>query len=200
MYLNEAKSEQEKRDLAMIIEEVLEQRYQGVKNEKGVWVTPALSLIHISIERRLTDESNWMVLDAPLLYESGLDAVCYQTWLVVAPEHVRRARIMARDGLDAKQAQMRIDAQIRQDVYKRQTLDTLAVIVITLILSYFTLVFGELVPKRIAMQRPLQVARISVGIVSALAVVMKPVIWFLAVSTNAILRLLHMKTEAERCV
>lgn len=68
-----------------------------------------------AIERRLTDESNWMVLDAPLLYESGLDAVCYQTWLVVAPEHVRRARIMARDGLDAKQAQMRIDAQIRQE-------------------------------------------------------------------------------------
>ena len=77
------------------------------------------------------------------------------------------------------------------------TLDTLALIVITLILSYFTLVFGELVPKRIAMQRPLQVARISAGVVSALAVVMKPVIWFLSVSTNGMLRLLHMKTEAE---
>ena len=48
MYLNEAKSEQEKSDLAMIIEEVLEQRYQGVKNEKGVWVTPAFpKLIYV---------------------------------------------------------------------------------------------------------------------------------------------------------
>ena len=41
MYLNEAKSEQEKKDLAMIIEETLRQRYEGVKNEKGVWITPA---------------------------------------------------------------------------------------------------------------------------------------------------------------
>ena len=48
MYLNEAKTEQEKSDLAMIIEEVLEQRYQGVKNEKGVWVTPAFpKLIYV---------------------------------------------------------------------------------------------------------------------------------------------------------
>jgi len=41
MYLGEAKNEQEKKDLALIIEETLEQRYQGVKNEKGVWITPA---------------------------------------------------------------------------------------------------------------------------------------------------------------
>ncbi|WP_318743823.1 anaerobic ribonucleoside-triphosphate reductase, partial [Treponema sp.] len=41
MYLNEAKNEQEKEDLALIIEEVLKQRYQGVKNEKGAWITPA---------------------------------------------------------------------------------------------------------------------------------------------------------------
>ena len=41
MYLNEARSEQEKKDLAVIIQETLEQRYQGVKNESGVWVTPA---------------------------------------------------------------------------------------------------------------------------------------------------------------
>lgn len=44
MYLNEARSEQEKQDLAMIIQEVLEQRYQGVKNEVGVWITPAFPL------------------------------------------------------------------------------------------------------------------------------------------------------------
>ena len=48
MYLNEAKNEQEKADLALIIEEVLKQRYQGVKNEKGYWVTPAFpKLIYV---------------------------------------------------------------------------------------------------------------------------------------------------------
>lgn len=76
-------------------------------------------------------------------------------------------------------------------------LDTLAVIVVTLILSYFTLVFGELVPKRIAMQKSMQVARIACGVVSTLAVVMKPIIWFLSASTNAMLKLLGLKTEAE---
>ena len=76
-------------------------------------------------------------------------------------------------------------------------LDTLAVIVITLILSYFTLIFGELVPKRIAMQKPMEVARLSCGVVAAVAVVVKPVVWFLSFSTNAVLKLLHLKTEAE---
>lgn len=76
-------------------------------------------------------------------------------------------------------------------------LDTLAVIVITIILSYFTLVLGELTPKRIAMQKPLEVAKLSCGVVSALAVVMRPVIWLLSASTNGLLRLLHMKVEAE---
>ena len=48
MYLNEAKNEQEKHDLALIIEEVLKQRHQGVKNEKGLWVTPAFpKLIYV---------------------------------------------------------------------------------------------------------------------------------------------------------
>lgn len=76
-------------------------------------------------------------------------------------------------------------------------LDTIAVIVITLILSYFTLVFGELVPKRIAMQKPYEVAKISCGVVRGVAIFMRPVVFFLSLSTNAILRLLHMKTEAE---
>ena len=78
-----------------------------------------------------------------------------------------------------------------------RALDTLSVIVITIILSYFTLVLGELTPKRIAMQKPLQVAKFSCGIVSAIAVVMRPVIWLLSASTNGLLRLLHLKTEAE---
>lgn len=77
------------------------------------------------------------------------------------------------------------------------TLDTLSVIVITLILSYFTLIFGELVPKRIAMQKPLQVARVACRVVSIVAVVMRPVVWFLSFSTNAVLRLLRLKTQAD---
>ncbi|MBF4212996.1 anaerobic ribonucleoside-triphosphate reductase, partial [Pseudomonas donghuensis] len=48
MYLNEAHDEREKKDLAMIVEEMLLQRYQGVKNEQGVWVTPAFpKLIYV---------------------------------------------------------------------------------------------------------------------------------------------------------
>lgn len=76
-------------------------------------------------------------------------------------------------------------------------LDTISVIIITIILSYFTLVFGELVPKRIAMQKPYEVAKISSGVVAAVAFIMKPVIVFLAFSTNGILKLLGMKIEAE---
>lgn len=76
-------------------------------------------------------------------------------------------------------------------------LDTLSVIVITIILSYFTLILGELVPKRIAMQKSMEVAKISSGVVSAVAFVMKPIVWFLSFSTNLVLRLLRLKTEAE---
>lgn len=76
-------------------------------------------------------------------------------------------------------------------------LDTLSVIVITIILSYFTLVFGELVPKRIAMQKSYEVAKVACRIVSAVAFIMRPVVFFLSLSTNAVLRLLRMKTEAQ---
>ena len=76
-------------------------------------------------------------------------------------------------------------------------LDVLAVIVITLILSYFTLVLGELTPKRIAMQKPLEVARFACNVVTAVALVVRPVIWLLSASTNGMLRLLHMKVETE---
>lgn len=77
------------------------------------------------------------------------------------------------------------------------TLDAISVIVITIVLSYFTLVFGELVPKRIAMQKSMAVAKFSSRVISIIAVVMRPVIWFLSASTNGILKLLRMKTEAE---
>ena len=63
MYLNEAKNEQEKSDLAMIIEEVLEQRYRGVKNEKGVWVTPAFpKLIYVLEEDNITEDGKYFYL------------------------------------------------------------------------------------------------------------------------------------------
>lgn len=75
----------------------------------------------------------------------------------------------------------------------RATLETISVIVITLVLSYFTLILGELVPKRVAMQKPYAVARIASGPVSVIAAVMKPVIAFLALSTNISLRLLGTK-------
>jgi len=50
MYLNEARSEQEKKDIAMITEEILIQRYEGVKNEKGVWITPAFPKLIYTLE------------------------------------------------------------------------------------------------------------------------------------------------------
>ena len=72
----------------------------------------------------------------------------------------------------------------------RSTLDSIAVIIITLILSYFTLVFGELVPKRVAMKKAETLGLGISGLVSGISSVFKPIVWFLSVSTNAILRLL----------
>ena len=67
--------------------------------------------------------------------------------------------------------------------------NTVAVIVITLILSFFTLVFGELVPKRIAMKHKEQLAEAVCGIITFLAAALRPIIWLLTVSTNGVLRL-----------
>ena len=75
-------------------------------------------------------------------------------------------------------------------VLPEKSLHVISVIVITLILSYFTLVFGELVPKRMALKKAEKVARATCGVVSALSVVFRPLIWILSKSTNAILRLL----------
>ena len=63
MYLGEARSEQERADLAVIIEEMLLQRYQGVKNEKGVWVTPAFpKLIYVLEEDNIREDSRYWYL------------------------------------------------------------------------------------------------------------------------------------------
>ena len=77
------------------------------------------------------------------------------------------------------------------------TLEAAAVILITLILSYFTLIFGELVPKRVAMRKAEPLALGISGLISAIAKLFAPIVWFLTLSTNAILRLLGIDPDAE---
>lgn len=75
--------------------------------------------------------------------------------------------------------------------------NTVSVILITLILSFFTLVFGELVPKRIAMRHKEKLAKRVCGVISFLATALKPIIWLLTVSTNAVLHLFGIDPEAK---
>ena len=90
MYLNEARSEQEKRDLAVIIEEMLEQRYQGVKNEQGVWVTPAFpKLIYVLEEDNIHD-------DSPYYYLTQLAAKCTARRMV--PDYISEKKMLALKG------------------------------------------------------------------------------------------------------
>ncbi len=85
MYLGEARNEQEKQDLAIIIEEVLKQRYQGVKNEKGVWVTPAFpKLIYVLEEDNIHD-------DSPYFYLTKLAAKCTAKRLV--PDYISEKKM-----------------------------------------------------------------------------------------------------------
>ena len=85
MYLNEAENEQEKKDLAMIIEEVLLQRHQGVKNEQGVWVTPAFpKLIYVLEEDNIHD-------DSPYYYLTKLAAKCTAKRLV--PDYISEKKM-----------------------------------------------------------------------------------------------------------
>ncbi len=86
MYLNEAKSEQEKRDLALIIEEVLEQRLQGVKNEKGVWVTPAFPKLVYVLEEDNINEG------APYYYLTKLAAKCTAKRMV--PDYISEKKML----------------------------------------------------------------------------------------------------------
>ncbi len=73
-----------------------------------------------------------------------------------------------------------------------QTIETLSIIGVTLLLSYITLVFGELVPKRIAQKSPEKIALKAVGVIRLFATIAKPVIWLLSKSTNGVLRLLRI--------
>ncbi|MGN0754375.1 MAG: hemolysin family protein [Aristaeellaceae bacterium] len=75
-------------------------------------------------------------------------------------------------------------------------LDTLCVVAITLILAFFTLVLGELTPKRIAMHHPEKMARRGLGIITFCAGLFRPVVWLLSVSTNGLLRLLGIDPDA----
>ena len=78
-----------------------------------------------------------------------------------------------------------------------RVLNTLMVVLVTILLSYFTLVLGELVPKRVAMKKTQGVARATVGVVTAVAKVFRPVIWLLSKSTNGVLRLMHIDPKAD---
>ncbi len=71
-------------------------------------------------------------------------------------------------------------------------IDALSVIVVTLVLSYFTLVLGELVPKRVAMKYKDSLAGVAASVIGVLSIVLKPVIWFLTASTNLVLRLFRI--------
>ena len=86
MYLNEAKNEQEKKDLALITEEVLLQRYQGVKNEQGVWVTPAFpKLIYVLEEDNIHEDSEYY-------YLTKLAAKCTSKRLV--PDYISEKKML----------------------------------------------------------------------------------------------------------
>lgn len=80
LYLNEAKNEQEKKDLAMVIEEIIRQRYQGVKNEKGAWITPAFpKLIYVLEEDNIKEGT-------PYFYLTKMSAKCTAKRMV--PDYV----------------------------------------------------------------------------------------------------------------
>lgn len=78
-----------------------------------------------------------------------------------------------------------------------EILDSISVIVITIVLSYFTLVFGELVPKQIGMRKAEPLALGMAGLLSGIAKIFAPLVSFLTVSTNMVLRMLGMNPEAE---
>lgn len=90
MYLNEARSEQEKKDLAVIIQETLEQRYQGVKNECDVWVTPAFpKLIYVLEEDNIKEGT-------PFWYLTELAAKCTARRLV--PDYISEKKMLELKG------------------------------------------------------------------------------------------------------
>ena len=86
MYLGEAKNEQERKDLALIIEETLEQRYEGVKNEDGVWITPAFPKLIYVLEEDNVHE------DSPYWYLTKLAAKCTSKRMV--PDYISEKKML----------------------------------------------------------------------------------------------------------
>ena len=76
--------------------------------------------------------------------------------------------------------------------------DTVALVAITLVISYFSLVFGELVPKRLGLQRAEGYALLTAGFLDRIATLTRPVIWLLSHSTNAVVRLLGLDPREQR--
>ena len=90
MYLNEARNEQEKKDLALIIEEMLRQRYEGVKNEKGAWITPAFpKLIYVLEEDNIREGT-------PYWYLTRLAAECTAKRMV--PDYISEKKMLELKG------------------------------------------------------------------------------------------------------
>lgn len=102
----------------------------------------------------------------------------------------------AADNFASKIVRYLVD-EVQLTAIPEHVLNTLAVVLITIILSYFTLIFGELVPKRVAMQKSDQVARAVCGIINGISKVVKPVVWLLSASTNGVLRLMRIDPNAE---
>ncbi|MBR1911421.1 MAG: anaerobic ribonucleoside-triphosphate reductase [Treponema sp.] len=86
MYLNEARNEQEKQDLALIIEEVLKQRYQGVKNESGVWITPAFPKLIYVLEKDNIEQGS------PFYHLTELAAKCTARRMV--PDYISEKKML----------------------------------------------------------------------------------------------------------
>ena len=106
------------------------------------------------------------------------------------------ASAFAADGLSGYLADF-IYNTLNMRVLSYDMISTASLILITIILSYFTLVLGELVPKRIAMQKPMEVARFACIPVSAISTVVKPAVKFLSLSTNVVLKGLRIDTNEE---
>ena len=70
-----------------------------------------------------------------------------------------------------------------------------AVVLITLVLSFITLVFGELVPKRIALNSPIPVAMLSIGVLKVMMFIMRPAVWLLTITTKGVVKLLGIKKD-----
>ena len=78
-----------------------------------------------------------------------------------------------------------------------QALSVISMVIVTVIISFFSIAFGEMVPKRIAMQKPLVIAKMALSVMRVIGTIFAPIIALLNVTTNGTLRLLGMKTEAD---